>query len=205
MKKIVVTSQKGGAGKTTLARSLAVAADAAGQRVAMIDLDPQKSLREWWDCREAETPMMFSDDPHPERLGAYLERMSGQFDLVVIDTPPRMEKWLPNILESCDLAVIPVRASPDDLRAVRLTIQAAKSASAPFVFVLSQTTRAKIVDATLKELAARGRVAPVQFVSRVSHPEASITGHTASETQDTRASEEIAALWAYVEEVMSDG
>lgn len=205
MKTILITSQKGGAGKTTLARSLAVAADAAGQRVAMIDLDPQKSLREWWDAREADTPAMLDSDPAPEKLGAYLKHLAGQFDLVVIDTPPRAEEWLTEAMRLSDLALIPVRASPDDLRAVRLTLNAAKSASAPFVFVLSQTRNEKIVDAVLAQLAAQGRVAPTRMTLRVAHPEASISGQTAAETTDAKAQEEILALWGYIEEILNNG
>ena len=53
---IVVASQKGGAGKTTLAASLAVAATEAGERVIALDLDPQGSLAGWGDARAAETP-----------------------------------------------------------------------------------------------------------------------------------------------------
>jgi len=54
---IVLASQKGGVGKTTLAAHLAVAADASGiGAVAVYDTDPQQSLARWWDRREAETP-----------------------------------------------------------------------------------------------------------------------------------------------------
>jgi len=206
MKTIIVTSQKGGAGKTTIARSLAVAADAAGHRVGMIDLDPQKSLREWWDEREAETPGMFEADPAPTDLPRYLDAMRDHFDVVVVDTPPRVEGWLSDILESCDLAVIPVRASPDDLRAVRATLSATKEARAPFVFVLSQTTPGtRIVGAALARLAASGRVAPVQLANRVSHPEAAISGQIAGEIGDAKAATEIDDLWSYIEETLNDG
>jgi len=205
MKTIFITSQKGGAGKTTIARSLAVAADAAGQRVVMIDLDPQKSLREWWEAREAETPAMLDSDPSPTQLGPYLESLSADFDLAVIDTPPRAEEWLSKAMGLADLTVIPVRASPDDLRAVKLTLQAARGASAPFVFVLSQTGRDRLVDAVLAELAAHGRVAPVRMVDRVAHREASAVGQVGSEGADAKARADIEGLWAYVKGVLNDG
>jgi chromosome partitioning protein len=205
MKTILITSQKGGAGKTTIARSLAVAADAAGQRVVMIDLDPQKSLREWWEAREAATPAMLDSDPSPAQLGPYLKSLAADFDLVVIDTPPRAEEWLTKAMGLADLTVIPVRASPDDLRAVKLTLQAAKSASAPFVFVLSQTGRDRFVAEALEGLAAHGRVCPTRMVDRVAHREASGVGQSAGEGSDPKARLDIEGLWAYIEGVLENG
>ena len=59
MQVIVLASQKGGAGKTTLAAHLAVAAEAAGDGPAvLIDTDPQGSLSAWWNVRDAETPAL---------------------------------------------------------------------------------------------------------------------------------------------------
>ena len=55
---VAFASQKGGVGKTTLAGHLAVEAQARGAGpVALIDTDPQGSLAEWWNGRQAETPL----------------------------------------------------------------------------------------------------------------------------------------------------
>ena len=50
MKTVAILSQKGGAGKTTLAIHLAVAADAAKRPAAIVDLDPQASAAQFTDC-----------------------------------------------------------------------------------------------------------------------------------------------------------
>ena len=56
---IVLASQKGGVGKTALSAHLAVAAEATGNGpVVLYDTDPQQSLAEWWQDREAETPQL---------------------------------------------------------------------------------------------------------------------------------------------------
>ena len=56
---VVLASQKGGAGKTTLAAHLAVAAEIAGYGpTVLIDTDPQATLSQWWQQREATTPAM---------------------------------------------------------------------------------------------------------------------------------------------------
>ena len=53
MRTIAFLTQKGGAGKTTLAASLAVAAAHAGEKVIALDLDPQASLFRWGKRRDA--------------------------------------------------------------------------------------------------------------------------------------------------------
>jgi chromosome partitioning protein len=60
MKTISILSQKGGAGKTTLAINLAGAAEAAGLRTVIIDLDPQASAKVWHDHRGKERPVVIS-------------------------------------------------------------------------------------------------------------------------------------------------
>ena len=136
MKMIFIVAQKGGAGKTTLARNLSVAASQDGLRVLCLDLDPQGSLRAWWEGRDADTPAMLDRDPAPHALRATLDAAKAQFDLCIIDTPPAHPEWLNESLEAADLALIPVRPSPDDLRAVGATIAAVNAAKVPFVFVL---------------------------------------------------------------------
>ena len=53
MRTIAFVTQKGGAGKTTLAASLAVAAASTGERVVALDFDPQGSLARWGQRRGA--------------------------------------------------------------------------------------------------------------------------------------------------------
>ena len=66
MRTIVVTSQKGGSGKSTISRNLAVAAGRDGRTVLCLDLDPQQSLRRWWEARESDEPGMLTCRPAPD-------------------------------------------------------------------------------------------------------------------------------------------
>jgi hypothetical protein len=69
---LAVVSQKGGAGKTTLTVHLAVAAMRAGEKVAILDTDPQHSASAWARTREDEEPLVVEVDPGevPEALAA---------------------------------------------------------------------------------------------------------------------------------------
>lgn len=198
MKMLMIAAQKGGAGKTTLARNLSVAATADGRRVICLDLDPQSSLRGWWESREAHAPAMLDRDPAPQALRGTLDAAAAQFDLCIVDTPPAAPEWLSEALGAADLVLIPVRPSPDDLRAVGATLAAVNTAKVPFAFVLSQTPRARITEETARILAQHGRVAPVNIVQRVAYAESGATGQGVSETSDDKAGAEIEALWIYV-------
>ncbi|MDE2755667.1 MAG: ParA family protein [Acidobacteriota bacterium] len=198
MRTIVIAARKGGAGKTTLTRNLAVAACEAGQRVLCLDLDPQASLRGWWDRREVESPSMLDRDPQPAEIQAALEAVAEAFDLCLIDTPPTRAEWLNEALVNADLVLIPVRPSPDDLSAVGNTLAGVSRARIPFAFVLSQTPRARITDEAARVLAQHGRVAPVNISHRVVYAETGATGEGVTETGNKKAAAEFVALWDYL-------
>ena len=90
MRILTIASQKGEAGKTTLAAHLAVEAErtSAGP-VAVVDTDPQGSLAAWWNTRDAPTPVFASGEITrlPEHLRTLQRRL---VELVVIDTPPAL-------------------------------------------------------------------------------------------------------------------
>ena len=119
-----------------------------------------------------------------------------------VDTPPAAPAWLTDVLAKADLVLVPVRPSPDDLRAVGATLGALKVARTPFAFVLSQTPRARIVEETARVLAQHGRVAPVNIAARVAYAESGATGQGVSETADTRGAAELRELWTYVRGVL---
>src|SRR3712207_4009997 len=84
---VSMLSQKGGTGKTTLSLHLAVAAERAGQRAVVIDLDPQASSAEWKDSRAGETPVVVPI-PSSRLPHAVQAARDGNAALVVIDTAP---------------------------------------------------------------------------------------------------------------------
>ena len=202
MKTILIAAQKGGTGKTTLTRNLSVAATQDAYHVLCLDLDPQGSLRGWWESRDAEAPSMLDRDPRPDMLRATLDAAQKRFDICIIDTPPAAPEWLAEALASADLVLIPVRPSPDDLRAVGTTLAAVNRSGMPFAFVLCQTPRARITEEAARVLAQHGRVAPVNIAQRVAYAETGATGQGVTETKDQKAGAEIATAWNYVKGIL---
>jgi len=90
MKTIAVISQKGGAGKTTIALNLAVAAEVNDLPSVVIDLDPQASAKGWHDSREDETPIIISVQASRLDDALQVARDNGAA-FTVIDTAPHSE------------------------------------------------------------------------------------------------------------------
>lgn len=195
MKTIVVTSQKGGSGKTTLAAHLAVAAGQDGD-AWLIDTDKQGTLSEWHSRREAETPGLV-DIPF-SRLGAGIDHLTNDgAAFCFIDTAPTISQQSAELIARADLVVIPVRPSPADLWAVGETVAMVSEAKRPFVFVLTQAKpRAGITAQAAAALSQYGRVAQSFIADRVAYAAAMTGGRTAQEIAPRGpAADEVAALW----------
>lgn len=197
---VVVASQKGGSGKTTLAGHLAVQAEMSGAGpVAIIDTDPQGSLAKWWNAREAETPA-FAQASIPD-LGRDIEYLSDNgARLIIIDTPPAVTSSIVEVVTHADLVIIPTRPSPHDLRAVGATVDIVEHQRKALVFVVnSATMRARITSDTAVALSQHGTVAPATIHHRVDFAASMIDGRTVGEVDpEGRSAKEIADLWAYL-------
>jgi chromosome partitioning protein len=201
MKTIAIISQKGGAGKTTLAVHLAVAAEAAGKPCVVIDLDPQASAAGWKDTREGETPVVVAM-PH-SRLAAGLQAAKdGGAALCIIDTAPHSEGAAMAAARAADLVLIPCRAGILDLRAIGTTAELVKIAGKKaFVLLNALPPRASHILSDAQEaVAIHGiEVAPVTLQQRAAYGHALTAGQTAPEYEpDGKAADEIAALRAWL-------
>jgi chromosome partitioning protein len=200
MRVLAMASQKGGSGKTTLSGHIAVQAQRAGAGpVVLIDIDPQGSLADWWNEREAEMPAFAQTTV--ARLSADLEMLRQQgFKLAVIDTPPAITMAIQSVIQVAELIVIPTRPSPHDLRAVGATVDLCDRAGKPLIFVVNAATpKAKITFEAAIALSQHGTVAPVTVHHRVDFAASMIDGRTVMEVDPkSRSAQEVVALWSYI-------
>ena len=116
---ITVAQQKGGSGKTTLTAHLATELAMRGHRVALVDLDPQGSLGRWFMQRFERDSGLKGDITFStsSAWGVTFEcqKLGRDHDVVLIDTPPKIDADLRPALKAADLVVVPVSASEVDL------------------------------------------------------------------------------------------
>jgi chromosome partitioning protein len=176
-----VLGQKGGTGKTTLVIHLAIAAGAAKRggvprEVCVVDLDPQRSAEQFADFRErragAEEPAIVHGQA--ASLGDMLDAARRtDADLVIVDTPPQIDKTMIFAAAAADLVIVPTRASLLDDMALKETLallEAARAAHKAVVVVNAQPAgkSEKAQEKAVKETAAAYRV-PVVDVALPDH------------------------------------
>ena len=200
MQVLAVASQKGGSGKTTLAGHLAVQAERAGAGpVALIDIDPQGSLADWWNERKASTPAFASTTV--ECLADDVQKLRGMaMRLLIVDTPPAITSTIAEVVKLSDLVLIPTRPSPHDLRSAGATVDLVEGIGKPLVFAINGACpRARITNEAVIALSQHGTLAPAIVHQRTDFAASMIDGRTVMElSAGSRSSAEIVQLWDYL-------
>jgi chromosome partitioning protein len=198
---IVVNSQKGGSGKTTLCAHLSVQATRAGDGdIFLIDTDPQGTLTVWHEKRAAEVPRRVELPFHDIAAGLRLLRERGAA-LCFIDTAPSRTDETAVLFKLADLVLVPIRPSPSDLWAASATVQLLKRHNIPFLFILNQIKpNTNITAQAVAALSHHGPVAETFIADRVPYAAAMTDGRTAIELDPKgRAATETAALWKNIQ------
>ncbi len=192
MSVLAFVQKKGGTGKTTTATNVSVAAMMRGFRVALIDVDPQRSVLMWKNARADVRP--YVEALAPAELPHWLEERRGEFDLVLIDTPAHDGDALARVVRLADLTVIVTQptllanAVAAHLRGVF------NDFGIPYAILLTQTPSAltRRLDHWIKSHRLLGTVVDTQLAYRMDYQDAVPLGLAVIEyNPHGRAAEEV--------------
>ena len=201
MRTVAVVSQKGGAGKTTLALHIAVAAELAGYSTVLIDMDPQGTAEAWSEWRKEAPPTVLP--AKTATLARTLERAAGHgAEFAVIDTPPLAEAEARAAAKAADLVLVPCRPNAFDLHSIRTTTDLTRFAAKPAfaLFNAGPAAAARLYAETTELVIEIGmKVAPVRLSERATFRHSTGSGQAAQETEpQSKAAGEVDALWRWI-------
>ncbi|MGA7624390.1 MAG: AAA family ATPase [Candidatus Acidiferrales bacterium] len=200
MHTISIVSQKGGAGKTTLAIHPAGMAAASGYLPCLIDLDPQATASAWSDWRRSDEPDITA--PHT-RLSETLAKLKDLgADIAIIDTPPHADAAAVQAARASDIVLIPCRPQAFDLHAMRTTADLIALTEKPAFAVLNGVpVQGTAITAEARDILAQYNlpVADAFITNRAAYRDAVGIGKLVFEMEPIgSAAREIEKLWQFI-------
>jgi chromosome partitioning protein len=130
-RQILFTSQKGGVGKSTLARSTAVALACAGRKVLLADFDVEQRTCMRWQAQRQARRLEPSIDVAKFSKQSKLGRIADKYDDVVIDTRGRHDDLALELAKSSDVIFLPSSFSLDDISPTLTVVASLRKAGIP--------------------------------------------------------------------------
>jgi chromosome partitioning protein len=200
-KRLLIASPKGGAGKTTLAWALAVAAVRAGINLATVDFDPQRTLSDRHGRRTGDMPTWPNYALDMSDAADLAQDDLDGCELIIIDTPPSVESapvdfWA--LVNAADLLLIPSRPTVDDAKPAIPLMRLARSCGRPTAFVLNAVKPKVNFRAIKAALDAAGPVCPFELADRYDHARAAERGIGLVEAARHEGAAEVEDLWQWV-------
>ncbi len=154
-KVITIAQQKGGSGKTTIAANLAAVYSLKNNlSTTLLDTDPQGSLGKWFLTRNEKLKNKNMIQFKTASLwGAQYEAktLKEKSDLVIIDTPPKIDADGRPAIEIADLVIIPISPSQVDFWATESIIELAKREKREILILINRANaKSKLIQEALK-------------------------------------------------------
>jgi chromosome partitioning protein len=202
---LTLATSKGGAGKSTLARSLAAHWLMIGHKPALVDADPQRSIANRHDATGKLGAMPVIAEPE-QRVRNVIAELREQHAPVIVDTAGFRNRTSISALVASDIALIPLKPSAEDVEAAIATYELIQEINATperkgnpllAVMVLTMTMHGTVISRHVRsQLEAEGLpVLKAEMSNRVSYPETGIEGLSPSVVDpDGAAARDIAAI-----------
>ena len=200
---LVISTAKGGSGKTTTARNLAVAAAHEGLRVLVVDTDAQQALARWAARRPEQAPPVACEAIALAEIEAHWDRLdASDADLIIVDTPPGVESspsQMQTLLRKADLVLVPVQPSDDDIESAAPWMDLLARLEVPAHFLLNRVRRGSksLDEAKLGLLETGGRLAPIEIRDLEDIRRSARAGIGVMELRGGNGADDFRGVWAF--------
>lgn len=200
---IVCSTAKGGSGKTTAARNIAVAAARDGLSILVVDTDVQQALARWAARRPDGAPTVDCEAIPLAEISDNWDRLEAvKADIVIFDTPPGVESspaQMKDLLSRSDLVLVPVQPSDDDLESAIPWMEFLRSQELNAFFLLNRVRKGSrsLEEARLALLESGGRVAPLEIRDLEDIRRAAKAGIGVLEMRGANGVDDVRAVWAF--------
>jgi chromosome partitioning protein len=202
MKRVLLSSPKGGCGKTELTKNLAIAAAISGLNVAVADFDRQRTLTKWWKRR-------------PDSVAASIEVYEGSMamagevydvdghDLLIIDTPPGVEdhpEQIKALIVAADYVLVPSQPSIADTESVGEWMAFIRSCGRPGAFILNRINKSarSSLEIAKRDLNKSGLLCPIEVPQYTDFDKAARLGVSVLEVRGMSGADDIQSVWDFL-------